>query len=151
MKITHIYPKAGLSGQTPVGDGTTIQEVFDDIRGATFDGVVVVPETHQFTIEGFLELLNEGRYVKGNVQFLILQGRPYLYETGNFKVVDADAAPRKVGAPGTHRSSTALPTKVISKVNQRGWVLCRRLVRLGCCCASCSLCSPVCRCLVMNG
>jgi hypothetical protein len=69
MRVTNIYPRAGIPGQIPVGDGTTIEEVFDDIRQATFDGVVVVPETHQYTIEEFIELLDEGRYVKDNVQF----------------------------------------------------------------------------------
>jgi AAA domain len=31
---------------------------------------------------------------------MILQGRPYLGEIGNFKVVEANAEPRKAGAPG---------------------------------------------------
>jgi hypothetical protein len=70
MKITNIYPQAGIPGQTPVGDGDTIEDVFDEIRSATFDGVVVVPETHQYAIEDFRELLDKGRYFTENVQFL---------------------------------------------------------------------------------
>jgi hypothetical protein len=33
MKIINIHPQAGIRGfkQTPVGDGTTIDEVLDDI------------------------------------------------------------------------------------------------------------------------
>src|SRR5581483_2967915 len=31
---------------------------------------------------------------------MILQGRPFLSEIGNFKVVEANAEPRKGGAPG---------------------------------------------------
>src|SRR5579859_7886919 len=71
MTIINIHPQAGVPGQLRVGDGTTIEEVFDDIRQATFDGVVVVPETHQYAIEEFHELLDEGRYIKDNVRFLL--------------------------------------------------------------------------------
>lgn len=70
MKITNIYPKAGMPGQTQVGNGDTIEDVLEEIRLATFDGVVVVPETHQYTIEEFHELLDQDRYVASNVQFL---------------------------------------------------------------------------------
>ncbi len=41
-----------------------------------------------------------GRDLDEPIADMILQGRPYLYDTGNFKVVDADAAPRKAGSPG---------------------------------------------------
>ena len=41
-----------------------------------------------------------GRDLDEPIPDMILQGRPHLYETGNFKVVDADAAPRKAGSPG---------------------------------------------------
>ncbi|HEX6822683.1 MAG TPA: AAA family ATPase [Candidatus Sulfotelmatobacter sp.] len=71
MKITNIYPRAGIPvGQTVVGNGDTIEDVFHEIRSATFDGEVVVPETHQFAIEEFHELLDQDRYAKDNVKFL---------------------------------------------------------------------------------
>jgi hypothetical protein len=70
MKITNIYSRAGIPGQTPVGDGDTIEDVFDEIRSATFDGVVVVPETHQYAIDDFRELLDKDSYFTENVQFL---------------------------------------------------------------------------------
>lgn len=41
-----------------------------------------------------------GRDLDEPIPDMILQGRPYLYESGNFKIVDADAAPRKAGSPG---------------------------------------------------
>ena len=41
-----------------------------------------------------------GRDLDEPIPDMILQGRPYLHDTGNFKVVDADAAPRKAGSPG---------------------------------------------------
>lgn len=72
MRIINIYLQAGIPGQVPVGDGTTIEEVFDDIRRATSDGVVVVLETHATAIEEFHVLLDQGRYVADNVQFLSL-------------------------------------------------------------------------------
>jgi hypothetical protein len=43
-----------------------------------------------------------GRDLDEFVPDMILQGRPYLFETGNFKVVEVNAAPykSKAGAPG---------------------------------------------------
>jgi hypothetical protein len=71
MKITNVYLKAGVPNQQLVGDGTTtIEDVLDDIRGATFDGVVVLPETHQYAIEQFHELLDKDSYDKESVQLI---------------------------------------------------------------------------------
>jgi AAA domain len=43
-----------------------------------------------------------GRDLDEHIPDMILQGRPYLFETGNFKVVETNAAPykSKAGAPG---------------------------------------------------
>jgi hypothetical protein len=66
MKITHVYPQAGAPldrEQTPVGNGDTEREVWEEIRTATMrdEGVLFI-ETHQFAQEDFLEELKKGQF-----------------------------------------------------------------------------------------
>lgn len=72
--VTHIYPRAGVPDQTPIESKMSVDDAFDDIRRATFDGVVVMFETHQYAIQDFLELINQGSYDVGNLQILRMEG-----------------------------------------------------------------------------
>jgi hypothetical protein len=65
MKITHVYPQAGVPGQTPIGNGDTEAGVWDDIRFITlrdYDNKVVVIETHQFAFDDVREELDKDAY-----------------------------------------------------------------------------------------
>lgn len=76
MKITHVYPQAGAPldrEQTPVGNGDTEREVWEEIRTATMrdEGVLFI-ETHQFAQEDFLEELRKGQFDRELVKVLSL-------------------------------------------------------------------------------
>jgi len=83
MKITNIYRSSPapilhtgepMWKQIPVGDGSTADDVFEDLRDATLrDESVLFPETHQFAIEDFRAELGKGRFDCSRVKFLRLE------------------------------------------------------------------------------
>lgn len=76
MKITHIYPQAGspfCKDQTPIGNGDTEVEVWEEIRTLTMrDGGVLFVETHQYATDDFLEELRKGQHDSDLVTILSL-------------------------------------------------------------------------------
>jgi hypothetical protein len=90
MKITHIYPRTAVhlgewdrtvvphvwkeQRQTPIGNGDTEADVWEEIRTATMrdEGVLFV-ETHQYAIDDFVEEMEKGRFDRDLVRLLSLE------------------------------------------------------------------------------
>ena len=89
MKITHVYPSAGAplgewdrtikphgwkeNTQTPIGNGDTEADVWEEIRGCTMrDGGILFIDTHQYAQEEFFEELDKGQYDRELVNILFL-------------------------------------------------------------------------------
>jgi hypothetical protein len=71
LKITNIYPQAGVPGQTPIGGSEA--EAWEEVRDATMrdEGVLFV-ETHQYATDDFLEEMEKGRFDRELVKILSL-------------------------------------------------------------------------------
>lgn len=77
MKITHVYPQVDTppwcKDQTPIGNGDSEVDVWEEIRGTTMqDGVVLFIETHQYAWEEFLEMLEKDPFDRELVKSLSL-------------------------------------------------------------------------------
>jgi len=82
MKITHVHPRAGApwcKDQTPIGNGCTEADIWEEIREATMrDDVVVFIDTHQYAWEEFFEELTKERFDLEAVMYLTLPPRKKL-------------------------------------------------------------------------
>lgn len=76
MKITHVYPRMASprKDQTPIGNGDTENDVWEEIRQATLnDEAVLFPETHQYAVDEFREEMEKGRFDLSLIKFLTLE------------------------------------------------------------------------------
>jgi hypothetical protein len=75
MTITHVHPRTGApwEEQTPIGNGLTEIEVWNDIRLRTLmDEDVLFVETHQYAKDEMIEQLEIGQFDRSRVQILSL-------------------------------------------------------------------------------